>query len=386
MITGHVRPNTTAKRQPSYQIVIEYDRDPVTGKRNRTFKTVHCSKKQADAMLRKMLSAAEAGELLEPSSMKLSDWMREWLDNYLPNLEATTRAGYEERIKTCLVPYLGAVPLKSLQTTAVQKWINDLRDEKGLAPKSIKNVYHNLDAALKKAVTLQMIPRNPCTGVELPKLEKYQAEIYNSDEITTLLKAAEGTDMYLLVLLTVSVGFRRGELAALSWDDIDFENGIIHIHSNRVIAKGKVITKAPKSKAGIRDVTIGQGLLDALKKANAQYLLNKRTYGTDFIDSNLVICQPSGKPFNPDSITQKWERFVEQKGLKHIRLHDLRHSCATAMIEAGIDPKTAQHRLGHSDVNITMNIYAHSTQTMDKKAADKMDELIFDKASGDGTR
>ena len=96
-----------------------------------------------------------------------------------------------------------------------------------------------------------------------------------------------------------------------------------------------------------------------------------------------MICQKNGKPYHPDSITQKWERFVAEKGLKHIRFHDLRHSCATAMIEAGVDPKTVQHRLGHADISITMNIYAHSTKSMDKSAAEKMEDMIFHKASGE---
>lgn len=340
MATGHIRKRTTKNGKTSYQIIIESEHDPLTGKRERQYKTVNGTKKQAEALLRKMIGEVEEGNVITTSSLKTGDWLIQWVDTYLPNIEESTRAGYNERIKKCIIPYLGFIPLKSLKTDSIQQWINQLQTQNGLSPKSIKNIFLNLKAALDKAVVLRMLSYNPCTGVELPKIQKYQAEIYDKNEISLLLHTAQGTDMYLIVLLTVSLGFRRGELIALQWDDIDLENGIIHVRHNTVLANGKTIHKFPKTSSGIRDISIGENLIKILKEAHTQYLLHKISYGADFIDSNLVICQKNGKAYHPDSITQKWERFVVDKGLKHIRFHDLRHSCATAMIEAGVNPKT----------------------------------------------
>lgn len=383
MATGHIRKRTTKSGKTSYQVIVESEHDPLTGKRERQYKTVNGTRKQAEALLRKMIGEVEEGNIITTSSLKTGDWLIQWVNTYLPNIEETTRAGYNDRIKNCIIPYLGSVPLKSLKANNIQQWINQLHIQRGLSPKSIKNIYLNLKAALDKAVILRMLSYNPCSGVELPKLQKYKAEIYDKNEIALLLDTAKGTDIYLIVLLTVSIGFRRGELIALCWDDVDFENGIIHVRHNTVLADGKTIHKSPKTSAGVRDISIGDNLVRTLKEAHTQYLLNKISYGSDFVDSNLVICQKNGKPYHPDSITQKWERFVAEKGLKHIRFHDLRHSCATAMIEAGVDPKTVQHRLGHADISITMNIYAHSTKSMDKSAAEKMEDMIFHKASGE---
>lgn len=184
------------------------------------------------------------------------------------------------------------------------------------------------------------------------------------------------------MVLTIYVGFRRGELIALKWDDVDFDNSFIHIRSNTVVADGVKITKAPKSSAGIRDISIGVKLTEELKFAHQQYLINKIRYGMGFVDSNLVICQENGKPYSPDSITQKWERFLEQhKQLKPIRYHDLRHTCATAMIASGVSIKTVQERLGHADIKITLDTYTHNTKAMDEKAAYEMDTVIFSQVS-----
>lgn len=382
MATGHLRPRKDKNGKiTGYQLTIEGEKDPLTGKRDRHYKTVKGSKKLAEATLRKMIGDLENGTLLTQSSMKLSDWMKQWMSLYLPNIEATTRASYNEKINCYIVPTLGNIQLKSLKTSTVQAWVNTLTNEKKLAPKTVKNAYLNLKASLDKAVVLQMIPNNPCIGVELPKAVKYEAEIYDTKEIEKALKLAEGTDMYLILLLTAYVGFRRGEIAALRWEHIDLANGIIHVKENRVIADGKVITKAPKSSSGTRDITIGNKLLDELKAAHTDYITKKQSQSKTFVDTGFVICQPNGKPYNPESIAQKWERFLKKHDLKKIRFHDLRHSCATMMAEAGVSPKVMQQRLGHADIGITMNTYTHTTRAMDAEAAKLIDNITYSKAT-----
>ncbi|MBQ3054801.1 MAG: site-specific integrase [Oscillospiraceae bacterium] len=377
MYTYHLRKRENLKGH-HWQIIVEGDPDPLTGKRNRKYKTVSGTKKEADVEARKMIMELENGGIAKPSALKVADWMLKWLELYTPNIEETTRCGYKEGINSRLIPELGSIPLKSLSTSHIQSWVNRLSSR--LAPKTVKNVFLNLKQALDKAYVLRMIPYNPCTGVELPKLVKPKHEIYDSNEISIALDAAKGTDMYLILLLALSVGLRRGELLALRWEDINFKKKTISVVENRVLAGGEEITKAPKSKAGLRTITIGNKVLSELKKAQIQYLEKKETMGNRFFDSGLVICKEDGKGYYPDAITRKWSRFVKQKNLKKIRFHDLRHSCATAMIEAGIDPKTVQQRMGHADISVTMNIYAHCTKTMDTRAAEAMDKMIFAKA------
>ena len=249
----------------TYQLVFELGTDPVTGKRQRVYKTIKGTKKQAQAAMDKMKAELERGYVYDPSNMKLADWIMQWLDYYLPHIEATTRTRYRNMIKTHIIPDLGHVPLNQLKATAIQAWVNTLHTKKKLSPKSIRNIFINLKAALSKAVVLRMLPYNPCEGIVLPKKNKYQATIYTVKEMADLLDIARGTNMFIPVLLATNLGLRRGEVLALQWKHIDFNNAVAHISENTVITEDGVLTKAPKSDAGVRDITLGPKVLEELK-------------------------------------------------------------------------------------------------------------------------
>ena len=113
-------------------------------------------------------------------------------------------------------------------------------------------------------------------------------------------------------------------------------------------------------------------------EGHQRYLEDKAEQGVLFHDTNLVVRQHNGKAYSPDSFTQKWERFVKQHGLKEIRLHDLRHSNATALFKAGVDAAVIKERLGHADISITLNTYTHVLPSVDQEAGNKIDTVIFD--------
>ena len=375
MATGHLRKRINKNGSVSYQLTAEGERDPLTGKRERKYKTVTGTKKQAEAELRKMISDLEAGNISTPSAIKLSVWMDTWLTTYLPNIEQTTRADYKGKIALYIKPILGHIPLKALKNSDIQAWVNSI----GKSPKTIRNAYNLLNPALEKAVVLGMLPRNPCVGTVLPKLQKPQTNVYNVAMIQHVLTIADDLSTYLIILLGASVGLRRGEMAALQWKDIDFAKSTISITQNRVHTAEGVIEKSPKTQAGKRTLTIGQDVADALRDTKVIYdeaVRNK----PGFKDLGYVLFKENGEPFHPDSLTQKWERFVAKHGLPPIRLHDLRHSNATAMIAAGINAKVVQHRLGHANVNITLNTYTHVLPEMDQEAAEKLNNVLFSSA------
>lgn len=159
-------------------------------------------------------------------------------------------------------------------------------------------------------------------------------------------------------------------------DDIDFERGTMYIHSNRVAASGGVVVKAPKSKSGVRTIALGDHLLTMMKWEYRRYLDDKASI-PGFVDSGCLVRQENGKPYNPDAWGKKWKRFQTSTGLKMNRLHDLRHYNTTALINAGIDLKTIQSRLGHADISMTLDVYAHTTKQAQKDAAEKIDNLVF---------
>jgi integrase len=170
------------------------------------------------------------------------------------------------------------------------------------------------------------------------------------------------------------LGLRKGEIAGLMWSDIDFQKGVIHIQRSRVKVDGRVITKAPKSKAGIRDLWPGTHTMLVLSQEYQKYL--DKAQSPKFKATGYVICKEDGTPFVPDSIAQKWDRFKVAHNLPDIRFHDLRHTCATTMIAHGVDTKTVQTRLGHSDVHVTLNTYSHCLPSMNQAAGETMDLIL----------
>ena len=378
MATGHIR-KRTGKTGVSYQIIAEGDRDPTTGKRERRYQTIKGTKKQAEAALRKLIDSLEQGVSTDASAIKLRDWMDNWLTNYLPNIEATTRVGYKEKIETYINPHLGNTPLKALRTDSIQAWINML-NQRGLGAKTIRNAYNNLNAALKKAVVLRMLPYNPCVGTVLPKLKRPKSKVYDTADIQRALDETKGTALYLPVALALLTGMRRGEVCALKWKNIDFVAKQIHICENRVHGEKEVIEKAPKSEAGNRTIPMSKEVASLLGEARLQYYNDAAAYGPAFRDLDYVLHNENGTPYHPDSLTKMWRRFLEHSDLPYIRFHDLRHSNATALIAAGVNPKTVQQLLGHSDVSITLNTYTHVLPSMEQEAVDTLDRIIFSAA------
>ena len=356
-----------------YQVTVEGVRGP-NGERKRFSKTVS-TMKEAKETERKMLNQLANGGIIKPTVVLTQHWVNSWLNVHKPNISPTTRTGYEEKLRNYVIPAFGHIPINNLRATAIQAWINSM-DAQGLAPRTIKNAYQCLHSALKKAVQLKMLPYNPTEGVVLPKIEEYNAEIYTDEEIQLAINTARGTSAFLLVFLGLAVGLRRGELDALKWQHIDLTKGIVKIVDNRVSVKGGTKTKDPKSKSSKRTITIGPGVCEILKTAKAEYEEERKAYGPGFSNEGYVLHLKDGSPYHPDSLTQKWDRFMAKHGLKHIRLHDLRHSCATSMVANNVDTKTVQKRLGHSSYKTTMDLYVHRTQAMDDNAANIMDKVI----------
>lgn len=380
MATGSKKIRKTKNGKTTYQLTVESGRDAITGKRIRSYYTFVGTEKQAEKALQQYIAKAENGGITVNSNTLLSSWLKEWLDTYKTDISKTTRAGYEEKIKNHIIPHIGHLTLDKISEIHIQKWVNTLYNDKGLSPKTIRNTFQTVSACLEKARKLKMIVSNPCEDVQLPKRQKYKAQVYDKNEIQTALKLTKGTPLYNVVLLGFGLGLRRGELAALTWDDIDLKNQVVHIRKNMVVVNGKPEIKAPKSEAGIRDIHISDAMQYELIKARKSYDEEKLRYGKWFEDNKYVIRQCDGRPYNPNSITRAWKRFTKANNLKHIRLHDMRHTNATAMIEEGVDIKTIQQRLGHSDISTTMNIYAHVTNKMDERAANMIDQVLFTNA------
>lgn len=212
--------------------------------------------------------------------------------------------------------------------------------------------------------------------VGLLQLTKYGADV-TENNISTLINVLqnERNDFKTPLMIVVSCGLRRGELLALKWSSIDWNDKTLNITENRVQTPcNEIYTKDPKSKAGTRSIVMPNSLFDYLKSEYDRLKLCDKS----FSETNYIVHMKDTKePYRPDVFSQKFKRFLEKNHLKKIRLHDLRHTCATMMLTAGITPKVAQQILGHSEISTTLDTYSHVLKRVEIDAAEKLDKQIF---------
>jgi len=374
-MSGYLRKN---QRKDGYvwQAVINIGIDP-NGKRLRDYRTfpLGTTKKHAERVLMDMILEVENQTHSKNSNnnITVSQFLQEWLDTYNTNKSPTTVAGYREIIDKYLVPEFGRTKLKDLTPLALQKFYNRLYEKsplsnKPLSAKTVRNIHVLFSSALERAVQLDILKKNPAKNLELQRCKKYHSEVYDSQELARLFSALKGTDLEVPVMILVLMGLRRGELLALTFDKIDFLNSTITIDSNTVRVKSETLTKAPKTESSVRTIDAPYVLMELLSRERDRYEERRLLHGKDFHDTNLVVSQSDGRGFKPDSFTQKFKRFLKANGLRHLRVHDMRHENATLMLKAGVNPKVMQKRLGHSNYSTTMDIYAKVLDETQKDA------------------
>lgn len=381
MVTGNIQ-KRKRKNGYAWEITIETPPDPITKKRNRTTKTVKGTKKEAEQVMRKLISEAEKGYHVTNNKITILEWVQTWIEVYIePNVSPTTLSRYQGMINRYINPLLGSMQVQQLTTLAVQSWVNGLKvspaSGKEMSAATVKHTYHVLKGAMDKAVLAGIIPRSPCQGIMLPKGEKKAAVVYDEQQIQQLIRAAKGTEMELPIDMELCLGLRRGELLGLEWGDIDWEKNQIHIIRNRVVVNGKSIVKDPKTKSGKRTLDAPIQLMAKLKKHRLACMERTMSLGEAYTHTNYVIVHPDGKPIYPEYLSKMLTKLQIKAGLPQCRFHDLRHLCASIMLMQGVNVKVAQERLGHKDISTTLNIYSHVLPSSARDAAEKIGEMVY---------
>ncbi|MEM1484014.1 tyrosine-type recombinase/integrase [Oscillospiraceae bacterium PP1C4] len=376
-MTGHIR-KRSGKSGASWQITLDKGVD-TQGKRQREYITVNGTKKEAQATLTEKISQFNRGTYIEPSQLTVEDCIHQWMKVYaVPRLAPSTINGYKVNFEKHTIPYIGNVKLQQLTPVQIQDMFTLLAD-KGLKPRTIKYVHTTLREALQYAYKMRMVPQNVADFVSPPKQEKFKASVYTEEEAIQLLQHASGTDMDIPLHLALGLGLRRGELLALYWKDIDFQNKIVTICRNLVCINKEFRFDNPKTESGNRTILLSQSLLEKLKKHKIAQAENQLFLGQEYENNDLICCRPDGKPYHTGSFSHKFSQFLKKNGLRHIRLHDLRHTNATLMMKYGVHAKIASERLGHSNIAITLDTYSHVSPEMQTDATNKLESGIFDK-------
>lgn len=310
-----------------------------------------------------------------------------YFSTYTQFLSPTTLKGYKGAYYNSkpygLMNYFGKAKVRSIRTRNIQEYINFLCQY--VSPKTIKNYWGLLRIFFDLAVQEGIIQReaNPMLNkINRPKQEKKPVEAYTLEEMNLILKLAdkdENPDIKLILNLALLSGIRRGEMAALRWENVNFDESYIYICESRVVVEGgKEYTKKPKTQAGIRKIYIPERLVNILKEYHKRYLENKLKYGKQFKDKGYVLSKPNGEPFSPQGISNNYLRFMERHKdeIRYLKFHGLRHTYASVLINQNTNPKTVQHNLGHADVSLTLSIYSHSFESAEKEAAECLQNTL----------
>ena len=295
------------------------------------------------------------------------DYMLEWLEKQKGKVEQTTYIGYEQVIKGRLYKYFKAKKIKlvDLKPKHIQDFF-DLLFSEGLSGNTIKHYRANISKALKSAVITEIIDSNPATKLEPIKVKEYTADYYTQDELLNLMEIIKTTPIELPVIIAGVYGLRREEVIGIKWNAIDFNDKTLTIR--HTVGRGKIngVTQfifkdRSKSDSGYRTLPLFDFIADLLKEYKNKYEENKKFFGNTYVnDYNEYIClMENGELMKPGFLSQKFSEILDKNNLRHIRLHDLRHSCGTLLVRNSVPLKDIQIWLGHSNFQTTLR-YAHA--------------------------
>jgi integrase len=229
--------------------------------------------------------------------------------------------------------------------------------------------------SLGHAVRWQMIARNPADVVDPPKVERAAMNTYDMAQTAELLDVVRGTRMLVPVVLGVLCGLRRGEIAALHWQHIDFAGGQLAVVESAEQTSTGVRYKQPKS-GRARTVALSESVIEELRLHRIRQAEELLRIGIRQTEATFVCAREDGMPLQPRTLSHNWRRLAMAGGLPRIRFHDLRHAHATHLLASGVHPKVASERLGHSKVGITLDLYSHVLPGMQADAAARVDEAL----------
>ncbi len=247
----------------------------------------------------------------------------------------------------------------------------------GLEPKTVVNVHRLLHRAWEDFTAWGWAKRNVVKDAHPPRVTRKGRKVWTVDQLRAFLDAARRDRFFALWVLEVTSGMRRCELAGARRDGLDLTAGTLTIEITRVVVDGSVIEEDGKSENAQRTITLDPFTLAVLTKHVAQLDEERREFSPDYEDHGLLFCWENGRPPHPDTITRRFGKLVTAAGLPPIRLHDVRHSYATAARDAKIDWKALSTRIGHADVAFTMKQYVQADLEADRQVATTLAKLIL---------
>jgi integrase len=375
MAEGYIR-----QRGQTWQVIVHAGHDPITGKRRNLTGTAR-TKREAQALRARLLTQVNEGRR-PATDATVAQLLARWLE--VADLAWSTRVTYQGYVDRVILPALGQIPLRRLDTATLDRFYTSLRARGGtggtpLAPATVRQVHAIVRRALAQAARWGWIPANPAALASPPRLGPADLRPPTPEEVSRLLAVAYAADPDFAVLLwlAATTGARRGELCALRWSGVDLDAAELVVVRSLIVRGGQLVEKDTKTHAA-RRIALSDDSVALLDEHQRRCAQRAQACGTELVPEAYVFSfDPASRhPMNPDSVTHRFGRLAKQLGL-HVRLHDLRHYAATQLIAGGVDVRTVSGRIGHAGGGATtLKVYTHFQAAPDRRAAELLEQTL----------
>ena len=315
------------------------------------------------------------------ADMFFSEYLKQWLEVVRVRVKIATFCSYQDMVMNTIAPYFEKkkLTLRELEARHIQQFYTEKL--KTVSANSVIHYHAVIYQALKYAIKTDMVPQNVAMKVDRPRKQQYQPTFLDADEMQKLFKVVKGTKLELPVLVAAFYGLRRGEVLGLKWDAIDFQRGTLTIKRTvtevRLDGKTEIIEQeSAKTKSSLRTLPLVGSFKEYFIEVKQAQEVNKKVCGNcyNYDYDGYVFVDELGERMKPDYLTNYFPAYVQRHGIRKMRFHDLRHSCASLLLANGVSLKQIQEWLGHSDFSTTANIYAHLDYTSKITSAQAMEK------------
>lgn len=369
------RGNIRQQSPGTWQIVASTGFDLLTARRKRVFRTIRGSRRDAQRELTKLLSEVDRGEVVEHERIRFAEYIQRWLDHMQHRLRPTTFWRYESYVRCHMLPALGRMQLSKIRALHIQTFeANALKagrkdGQGGLSAQSVLHLHRVLHGALAQAVRWQLLANNPAAAVQPPRIQRPKINVPAPEVVERIVATAEGTSLYMPVLLAVATGMRRGEILALRWSAVDLDEGLVRVVSTLQRHRHGTEFGEPKTQRSRRSIVLPAFAVEILRRHRKAQAAQRLRTGEVWRDGDFVVTNGLGGHMDPGEVTRRFKKLATEAGAPGVRFHDLRHAYATMLLASGVHPKIASEALGHSTVGITLDTYSHVLPTMQAEAA-----------------
>jgi integrase len=318
----------------------------------------------------------------KPQHQTVIAYLTHWLATKKPDLAPNTYITWEAFLRNHFTPAFHRTPLVKLSALQVQRAEAEWR-EQGLSSGTVGLMHGTLKQALRDALTLELITRNPLDQLKRPKRAKREMRVLDQEQAQRLIEQCSTNRLGALIVTALATGMRQGEMLGLRWRDVDLDARRLTVQVTLQWLRlddgtSRPLLKEPKTPHSRRSIALPERLVEELRAHRQRQRLERLALGPAWSDQDLVFCDEVGRPCRPNTIYNTTHtRLLRTAGLPKIRFHDLRHTAATLLLSRGVNPKVVSEMLGHASVTITLDTYSHVLPHMQQAASDAMQAALW---------